>query len=51
MIKRLFFFLVATMSMVNVARAQELNCQIDVIYPQIQGLNVAIFEQMEQDIF
>ncbi|MEM9053671.1 MAG: DUF4835 family protein, partial [Bacteroidota bacterium] len=33
------------------ASAQELNCQIDVIYPQIQGVNPAIFEQMENDIF
>jgi len=32
-------------------KAQELNCQIDVIYPQIQGVNPAIFEQMENDIF
>lgn len=33
------------------SRAQELNCQIDVIFPQIQGVNTAIFEQMENDIF
>jgi hypothetical protein len=31
--------------------SQELNCQIDVIYPQIQGVNTDIFEQMEEDIF
>lgn len=31
--------------------SQELNCQVDVIYPQIQGVNPAIFEQMENDIF
>jgi hypothetical protein len=31
--------------------SQELNCQVDVIFPQIQGVNPAIFEQMEQDIF
>ena len=33
------------------SRAQELNCQVDVIFPQIQGVNTAIFEQMENDIF
>ncbi|MCZ4409548.1 DUF4835 family protein [Cryomorphaceae bacterium 1068] len=33
------------------SKAQELNCQVDVIYPQIQGVNPAIFEQMESDIF
>lgn len=33
------------------SKAQELNCQIDVIFPQIQGVNTAIFEQMENDIF
>lgn len=33
------------------SQAQELNCQVDVIYPQIQGVNPAIFEQMESDIF
>lgn len=32
-------------------QAQELNCQIQVIFPQIQGVNTAIFEQMENDIF
>jgi len=31
--------------------AQELSCQVDVIFPQIQGVNPAIFEQMENDIF
>lgn len=33
------------------AKSQELNCQVDVIYPQIQGVNTAIFDQMKQDIF
>lgn len=33
------------------SKAQELNCQIQVIFPQIQGVNTAIFEQMENDIF
>jgi hypothetical protein len=33
------------------SQAQELNCQIQVIFPQIQGVNTAIFEQMENDIF
>jgi hypothetical protein len=42
----LSFFLIAL-----VGRAQELNCQVDVIFPQIQGVNTAIFEQMENDIF
>ncbi|MGB6036942.1 MAG: DUF4835 family protein [Cryomorphaceae bacterium] len=43
----LFIFSVFSWS----AQAQELNCQIDVIFPQIQGVNTAIFEQMENDIF
>ena len=33
------------------ANAQELNCQVNVITPQIQGVNPAIFEQLESDIF
>jgi hypothetical protein len=44
----ILFFLVFCGSAI---RAQELNCQVDVIYPQIQGVNPAIFEQMENDIF
>lgn len=35
----------------NSVKSQELNCQVDVIYPQIQGVNTAIFDQMKQDIF
>jgi len=31
--------------------AQEINCQVDVIYPQVQGVNPAIFEQMREDIY
>ncbi|MCA1762376.1 MAG: DUF4835 family protein [Cryomorphaceae bacterium] len=31
--------------------AQELNCTVEVITPRIQGVNPAIFEQMEEDIF
>lgn len=30
---------------------QELSCQIEVIYPQIQGVNPAIFQQLQDDIF
>ncbi|HLV52815.1 MAG TPA: DUF4835 family protein, partial [Cryomorphaceae bacterium] len=33
------------------ASAQELNCQVDVITPQIQGVNPSIFEQLESDIY
>lgn len=33
------------------AWAQELNCQVDVITPQIQGVNPSIFEQLESDIY
>jgi hypothetical protein len=46
-----FLFVVLAVGLLNSARAQELNCQIDVIFPQIQGVNPAIFEQMENDIF
>ncbi len=31
--------------------AQELNCTVEVITPRIQGVNPAIFEQMQEDIF
>lgn len=51
MMKRILFFLMISASVFKTAEAQELNCQIDVIYPQIQGVNTAIFDQMEQDIF
>ncbi len=51
MMKRIFFFLIFFACFFKTTDAQELNCQIDVIYPQIQGVNTAIFDQMEQDIF
>ncbi len=49
--KKLLMGLALILGSVNFSFAQELNCQIDVIYPQIQGVNPAIFEQMESDIF
>lgn len=33
------------------AKAQELNCQVDVIYPGIQGVNTDIFDKLKEDIF
>jgi hypothetical protein len=45
----LFVFIFSAFSLST--NAQELNCQINVIFPQIQGVNTAIFEQMENDIF
>jgi hypothetical protein len=39
------------MACLPIANGQELNCEVQVIYPQIQGVNVQIFEQMEQDMF
>jgi len=51
MMKRILFFLIFFAYFFKTSDAQELNCQIDVIYPQIQGVNTAIFDQMEQDIF
>ncbi len=33
------------------SRAQELNCQVEVITPTIQGVNPAIFESLEQMVF
>jgi len=49
--KRLFIALMLSMVGLSFGYAQELNCQVDVIYPQIQGVNTAIFDQMENDIF
>lgn len=51
MIKRLLLILAIFTAYAQMARAQELNCQVDVIYPEIQGVNTAIFDQMKQDIF
>ncbi|NEN25500.1 DUF4835 family protein [Cryomorpha ignava] len=51
MMKRLFLILAIFTVFGQMARAQELNCQVDVIYPQIQGVNTAIFDQMKQDVF
>lgn len=47
------YFLVAFIIIVcsPFAKSQELNCEVQVIYPQIQGVNTQIFEQMEQDMF
>lgn len=49
--KKIFLTLVIVSVAAFSAKAQELNCEVDVIYPQIQGVNTAIFDQMEQDIF
>jgi len=49
--KPLILLLCVAFFFVKNAAAQELNCQVDVIYPQIQGVNTAIFDQMKQDIF
>ncbi len=48
--KVIFVFICLAIWRLPVA-AQELNCHIDVISPQIQGVNPAIFEQLESDIF
>src|SRR5207253_7520967 len=48
--KALIFFLVIFSS--PLLRAQELSCQIDINYSQIQGTtNKQIFEQMKRSIF
>ncbi len=48
--KRIGILVIAVFGFLSV-KAQELNCQVDVIYPQIQGVNTQIFDQMKQDIF
>ncbi len=48
--KRIGILIIAVFGFLSV-NAQELNCQVDVIYPQIQGVNTQIFDQMKQDIF
>lgn len=35
----------------SAAKAQELNCTVEVITPGIQGVNPAIFEQMQEDMY
>ncbi len=49
--RKLLLILFSLFALALNSRAQELNCQVNVIYPQIQGVNPAIFEQMESDIF
>ncbi len=49
--KRILFIISLIVGLCQSANAQELNCEVSVIYPQIQGVNPAIFEKMEQDIF
>lgn len=49
--KQLILLLCVVFFFAKNSTAQELNCQVDVIYPQIQGVNTAIFDQMKQDIF
>ena len=51
MMKRIFLILAIFTAFGQIASAQELNVQVEVIYPQIQGVNTDIFDQMEQDIF
>lgn len=43
----LFLIIAVTFSL----RAQELNCTVKIIHKQVQGVNPAIFTQMEEDIF
>lgn len=49
--KKYFIICLMALSSVISLKAQEINCQVDVIYPQIQGVNPAIFDQMKQDIY
>jgi hypothetical protein len=51
MMKRIFLILAIFSAFGQMANAQELNVQVDVIYPQIQGVNTDIFDQMKQDVF
>ena len=49
--KQLILLLCVVFFFAKNSSAQELNCQVDVIYPTIEGVNTAIFDQMKQDIF
>lgn len=49
--KNLFFLILILISSSPWATAQELNCEVQIIHPQIQGVNPAIFESMEEMIF
>lgn len=50
-IKRIFILLIAGMLAGQAARSQELNCNVEVLSQQVQGVNPAIFEALEQMIF
>lgn len=49
--KQVLFILSFVLGFSQYSQAQELNCDVSVIYPQIQGVNTQIFDQMEQDMF
>ncbi len=47
-----FLLIFALSSFIGIsAKAQELNCQVDVIYPSIQGVNTDIFDKLKEDVF
>ena len=48
--KKFFGFIILMMSL-NTVQAQELNCQINVMAPQIQNVDKKVFETLQQSIF
>lgn len=49
---RKFLFVTLSFLLLSPAmKGQELSCEVSVIYPQIQGVNTQIFDQMEQDMY
>ena len=48
--KKIFGFIILMMSL-NIVQAQELNCQVNVMAPQIQNVDKKVFETLQQSIF
>lgn len=49
--KRLLIVALFTLSILNSAQAQELNCRVQLLTDQVQGVNPAIFESLQEFIF
>lgn len=47
--KRLLLFAIMALAAISI-RAQELSCTVEVLYPQIQGVNPQIFQGLQDDI-
>lgn len=46
-----YLFILVALCCSAILKAQELNCTVEVIYPQIQGVNPQIFQNLQDDMF